>query len=86
MRIRVSPGYERVVAMILGVLLGVLFLGSAALWYAPAEQGECVRETAALEDWYVRGGTGSRGGVAAVRRRKAARRRLLRHAGDAGGA
>ena len=56
MRIRVSPGYERVVAMILGVLLGALFLGSAALWYAPAEQSECVRETAALEDWYVRGG------------------------------
>lgn len=56
MRIRVSPGRERLVAMILGVLLGALFLGSAALWYAPAEQSECLRETAALEDWQTRGG------------------------------
>ena len=35
MRIRVSPGRERLAAMILGVVLGALFLGSAALWYAP---------------------------------------------------
>ena len=56
MRIRMSPGRERLAAMVLGVLLGALFLGGAALWYAPAEQSECVRETAALEDWRVRGG------------------------------
>ena len=35
MRIRVSPGRERLAAMILGVVLGALFLGSAALGYEP---------------------------------------------------